>query len=86
MKKVIYLLFAGSVFIFSACGGGETTTEETVVEESILQVAENCSICGEPVCMLTGEGSCLEDCSCCTNEEEDMRGTEGIEEDKAIER
>ena len=30
MKKLMYLLFAGTLFMFTACGGGETATEETV--------------------------------------------------------
>ena len=30
MKKLMYLLVAGTLFIFTACGGGETATEEAV--------------------------------------------------------
>ena len=31
MKKLIYLVVAGFIFVFSACGGG-ATTEEAVTE------------------------------------------------------
>ena len=34
MKKLMYLFVAGTMFAFTACGGGETATEEAVVEEA----------------------------------------------------
>ena len=78
MKNLMYLLVAASLCVFAACGGGETNTEETapateetVVEESILQVTESCSICGEAVCLAMGNGPCLVNCACCTNIEDD---------------
>ena len=33
----MYLFFAGTMFAFTACGGGETATEATVVEEVVVE-------------------------------------------------
>jgi len=49
MKKLMYLFVAGTMFAFTACGGGETATEE--VAEAV-----GCQVEG---------GTCLEDHSCC---------------------
>jgi hypothetical protein len=39
MKKIMYLFVAGTMFAFTACGGGETATEavETAVEEVVVE-------------------------------------------------
>jgi hypothetical protein len=40
MKKLMYLFVAGTMFAFTACGGGETATEatvETAVEEVVVE-------------------------------------------------
>ena len=40
MKKLMYLFAAGTMFAFTACGGGETATEEaveTAVEEVVVE-------------------------------------------------
>jgi len=40
MKKVMYLFVAAIMFAFTACGGGESVTEETtetVVEEAVIE-------------------------------------------------
>ena len=65
MKKLMYLFVAGTMFAFTACGGGETATEETVettteevVETTTEEVAEAVG------CQVEG-GTCLEDHSCC---------------------
>mgnify|MGYP007095111810 FL=1 len=61
----MYLFVAGTMFAFTACGGGETATEETVettteevVETTTEEVAEAVG------CQVEG-GTCLEDHSCC---------------------
>ena len=44
MKKLMYLFVAATMFAFTACGGGETATEETtetVVEETVVEEAVN---------------------------------------------
>ena len=53
----MYLFVAGTMFAFTACGGGETATEETV-ETTTEEVAEAVG------CQVEG-GTCLEDHSCC---------------------
>jgi len=65
MKKLMYLFVAGTMFAFTACGGGKTATEETVettteevVETTTEEVAEAVG------CQVEG-GTCLEDHSCC---------------------
>jgi len=37
MKKLMYLFVAGTMFAFTACGGGETATEATAVEEVVVE-------------------------------------------------
>ena len=34
MKKVMYLFVAVIMFVFTACGGGETATQEAATEEA----------------------------------------------------
>ena len=45
MKKLMYLFVAAIMFAFTACGGGETateeTTEETAEEVVVEEVAED---------------------------------------------
>ena len=57
MKKLMYLLIAALMVTFTACGGGETATEETVFEETVEVTTKGigCQI-GEP---------CVADHSCC---------------------
>tara|TARA_B100000768_G_scaffold182011_1_gene208399 strand:+ start:9679 stop:9861 length:183 start_codon:yes stop_codon:yes gene_type:complete len=40
MKKLMYLFVAAIMFAFTACGGGEAATEETVTEETVEEVLE----------------------------------------------
>ena len=83
MKKLMYLFVAGTMFAFTACGGGETATEEAapaaeeaVVEDAAEEIAEGfgCQI-GEP---------CVEDHSCCAHHEGDAEeATEEATEEAA---
>jgi len=67
----MYLFVAGTMFAFTACGGGETATEETV-ETAVEEVAETVEAANDSVeevaeavgCQVEG-GTCLEDHSCC---------------------
>ena len=82
MKKLMYLLFAGTLFMFTACGGGSSTEEAA---EEATEVAACC--CGDSDC--AGEchaveaeeatekvgcqvegGECLADHSWCANKDE----------------
>ena len=56
MKKLMYLLVAGTMFVFTACTGGadDAATEEVAVEEVVEAVG----------CQVEG-GACLADHSCC---------------------
>ena len=62
MKKLMYLLVAGSLSVFAACGGASTTegaaTDVAVEEVAVEEVAEAVG------CQVEG-GTCLEDHSCC---------------------
>jgi len=66
MKKLMYLLVAGSLSVFAACGGASTTegaatdvaVEEVVTDVAVEEVAEAVG------CQVEG-GSCLADHSCC---------------------
>ena len=58
----MYLLVAGSLSVFAACGGASTTegaaTDVAVEEVAVEEVAEAVG------CQVEG-GTCLEDHSCC---------------------
>ena len=41
MKKLMYLFVAAIMFAFTACGGGETATEETIEEVVVEEVTED---------------------------------------------
>ena len=43
MKKLMYLLIAALMVTFTACGGGETATEEVVEEVVVEEVVEEAS-------------------------------------------
>jgi hypothetical protein len=64
MKKLMYLFVAAIMFAFTACGGGDTATEEVApaaeetVETAVEELAEAVG------CQIEG-GTCLEDHSCC---------------------
>jgi len=66
MKKLMYLLVAGSLSVFAACGGASTTegvSTDVAVEEVATDVAVE--VVAEAVgCQVEG-GSCLADHSCC---------------------
>ena len=70
MKKLMYLLVAGSLSVFAACGGASTTegvTTDVAVEEVATDVAVE--VLAEAVgCQVEG-GACLADHSCCTPKE-----------------
>ena len=72
MKKLMYLIIAALMLTFTACGGGETTTEETVVEETVEVTTKGvgCKI-GDP---------CVTDHSCCMAHNESSEA-EKIEEE-----
>jgi hypothetical protein len=72
MKKLMYLIIAALMLTFTACGGGETTTEETVVEETVEVTTKGvgCKI-GEP---------CVADHSCCMAYDESSEAEKTEEE------
>jgi len=74
MKKLMYLFVAGTMFAFTACGGGETATEEAApaVEETVETATEDVA---EGVGCQIGE-PCVEDHSCCMAHEESAEGEE----------
>ncbi len=43
MKKLMYLFVAGTMFVFTACGGGETATEEAASDPADVIAAEQAS-------------------------------------------
>jgi len=57
MKKLMYLLVAGSLSVFAACGCA-STTEGAATDVAVEEVAEAAG------CQVEG-GTCLADHSCC---------------------
>ena len=71
MKKLMYLLVAGTLFIFTACnsGSGDATATDSV--EEVVVCADDCQKACCLGCHATeGEAVCLADHSCCTAHEE----------------
>ena len=58
MKKLMYLLVAGSLSVFAACSGA-STTEGAATDVAVEEVAEAVG------CHVEGGGACLADHSCC---------------------
>ena len=58
MKKLMYLLVAGSLSVFAACSG-VSTTEGAATDVAVEEVAEAVG------CHVEGGGACLADHSCC---------------------
>jgi len=70
MKKLMYLLVAGSLSVFAACGGASTTegvTTDVAVEEVATDVAVE-EVAVAVGCQVEG-GACLADHSCCAPKE-----------------
>ena len=72
MKKLIYLVVVGAMFIFTACncGTGDATATEEVVTEEVVACADDCQKACCLGCKATeGEASCsllaAGDHSCC---------------------
>ena len=67
MKKLMYLLVAGTMFVFTACTCGTddaAVTEETAVEEVVATDVAVEEVAEAVGCQVEG-GTCLEDHSCC---------------------
>jgi len=58
MKKLMYLLVAGSLSVFAACSGA-STTEGAATDVAVEEVSEAVG------CHVEGGGACLADHSCC---------------------
>jgi len=88
MKKLMYLLVAGTMFVFTACSCGaddaavteETAVEEVVAEDAAVEEVVACADDCQKACCLgckatEGDAACKADHSCCAAHAE-----EGAEE------
>ena len=74
MKKLIYLLVAGTFTIFTACSSGDTSTEEATPTE-VVACANDCAKACCLGCKATeGDAKCLADHSCCAATDEASEG------------
>ena len=82
MKKLMYLLVAGTMFIFTACNSGAGDTAETDSVEEVVACADDCQKACCLGCKATaGDAVCLADHSCCAaHEDEATEGDEATEE------
>ena len=67
MKKLMYLLVAGTMFVFTACNCGAGDAAATDSAEAVVACADDCTktcCAAAAVCPNTGE-PCLDDHSCC---------------------
>ena len=80
MKNLMYLLVAGTLFIFTACnsGSGDATVTDSV--EEVVVCADDCQKACCLGCHATeGEAVCLADHSCCADHGDDAETAEGEE-------
>ena len=82
MKKLMYLLVAGTMFVFTACNCGEGDAAETDSVEEVVACADDCQKACCLGCKATvGDAACLADHSCCAaHEDETAEGEEVTEE------
>ncbi len=82
MKKLMYLLVAGTMFVFTACNCGAGDTAETDSVEEVVACADDCqkacclgckATVGEKSCDLLASG----DHSCCVVKEDAPHTHEG---------
>ena len=87
MKKLMYLLVAGTMFAFTACncGTGDATATDSV--EEVVACADDCQKACCLGCKATvGDAICLADHSCCASHgDEATEGEEATEEADAHE-
>ena len=77
MKKLMYLLVAGTMFVFTACncGAGDTVATDSV--EEVVACADDCQKACCLGCRAEGGGACLADHSCCAAHEVEAADMEG---------
>ena len=76
----MYLLVAGTMFVFTACNCGEGDAAETDSVEEVVACADDC----QKACCLgckaaVGDAVCLADHSCCAHHGDDAEAAEGEE-------
>ena len=78
MKKLMYLLVAGTMFIFTACNCGAGDAAATDSIEEVAACADDCQKACCLGCQATdGDPKCKEDHSCCVvNDDVDIEYTE----------
>jgi len=80
MKKLMYLLVAGTMFVFTACNCGTGDTAATDSVEEVVACADDCQKACCLGCKATvGDAVCLADHSCCAIHENEAT-EEGAEE------
>ena len=90
MKKLMYLLVAGTMFAFTACNCGTSDADATDAVEKVVACADDCQKACCLGCKATeGEASCsllaAGDHSCCAVKVESTEGEKGAEEADAHE-
>ena len=72
MKKLMYLLVAGTMFVFTACNCGAGDAAETDSVEEVVACADDCQKACCLGCKATaGDAVCLADHSCCAAHSDD---------------
>ena len=72
MKKLMYLLVAGTMFIFTACNSGAGDAAATDSVEEVVACADDCQKACCLGCKATaGDAVCLADHSCCAAHEDE---------------
>ena len=80
MKKLMYLLVAGTMFVFTACNCGAGDAAETDSVEEVVACADDCQKACCLGCKATvGDAVCLADHSCCAEHSEEAGTAEGEE-------
>ena len=80
MKKLMYLLVAGTIFVFTACNCGAGDAAATDSAEEVVACADDCQKACCLGCKATeGDAVCLADHSCCADHGDDAEAAEGDE-------
>ena len=82
----MYLLVAGTMFVFTACNCGAGDAAATDSVEEVVACADDCQKACCLGCKATvGDAVCLADHSCCADHSDDSEATEEGTEDESHE-
>ena len=79
MKKLMFLLVAGTMFVFTACNCGACAADctEKCCAKDVVKCADDCKKACCLGCKAAEGGECLADRSCCAKKDDSLISHEG---------